>query len=442
MPRARYKSLVDTFADDIRSGRLAPGTRLPTHRQLAADHGLALVTASRVYTELEAMGLVSGETGRGTFVREIALPPGQGSGQMNVAAGLLDLNFNYPSLPGQADLLRTALRQLALSGDLEALLRYQPHAGRLHERAAVARHLLNRGLTVEAEQVLVVSGAQHGLAVTLMALLKPGDVIAVDALTYSGFKVLAETLHLEILAVPVTPAGPDLQALQTLCRQRPVRAVYCMPTLHNPLGWVMEMSQREQLVSIARQHNLMLIEDAAYAFLVENPPPPLATLTPERTVYVGGLSKSIATGLRVGFIAAPPAWVKVLERTIMATTWNVPGVMSAIAVAWIEDGTVAQLEAQKRQDARARQALAAQVLKGLATISHPSSYFLWLPLAEEVRADQVAMTLQREGVSVSTAEPFAVSAHVPHALRLALGSVDMPALREALLTVRRVVGPY
>ncbi|MCU1786832.1 PLP-dependent aminotransferase family protein [Pseudomonas sp. 13B_2.1_Bac1] len=442
MPRARYKSLVDTFADDIRSGRLAPGTRLPTHRQLAADHGLALVTASRVYTELEAMGLVSGETGRGTFVREIALPPGQGSGQMNVAAGLLDLNFNYPSLPGQADLLRTALRQLALSGDLEALLRYQPHAGRLHERAAVARHLLNRGLTVEAEQVLVVSGAQHGLAVTLMALLKPGDVIAVDALTYSGFKVLAETLHLEILAVPVTPAGPDLQALQTLCRQRPVRAVYCMPTLHNPLGWVMEMSQREQLVSIARQHNLMIIEDAAYAFLVENPPPPLATLAPERTVYVGGLSKSIATGLRVGFIAAPPAWVKVLERTIMATTWNVPGVMSAIAVAWIEDGTVAQLEAQKRQDARARQALAAQVLKGLATISHPTSYFLWLPLAEEVRADQVAMTLQREGVSVSTAEPFAVSAHVPHALRLALGSVDMPALREALLTVRRVVGPY
>lgn len=432
MPRARYKSLVDTFADDIRSGRLAPGTRLPTHRQLAADHGLALVTASRVYTELEAMGLVSGETGRGTFVREIALPPGQGSGQMNVAAGLLDLNFNYPSLPGQADLLRTALRQLALSGDLEALLRYQPHAGRLHERAAVARHLLNRGLTVEAEQVLVVSGAQHGLAVTLMALLKPGDVIAVDALTYSGFKVLAETLHLEILAVPVTPAGPDLQALQTLCRQRPVRAVYCMPTLHNPLGWVMEMSQREQLVSIARQHNLMIIEDAAYAFLVENPPPPLATLAPERTVYVGGLSKSIATGLRVGFIAAPPAWVKVLERTIMATTWNVPGVMSAIAVAWIEDGTVAQLEAQKRQDARARQALAAQVLKGLATISHPTSYFLWLPLAEEVRADQVAMILQREGVSVSTAEPFAVSAHVPHALRLALGSVDMPALREAL----------
>ncbi|KJZ51191.1 aminotransferase-like domain-containing protein [Pseudomonas marginalis] len=439
MPRARYKSLVDRFAADIRSGIMPPGTRLPTHRQLAADHGLALVTASRVYAELEAMGLVSGETGRGTFVREIALPPGQGSGQMTVAAGMLDLNFNYPSLPGQADLLRTALRQLALSGDLEALLRYQPHAGRLHERAAFARHVLSRGLSVEADQVLLVSGAQHGLAVTMMALLKPGDVIAVDALTYSGFKVLAETLHLDVVAIPVTAAGPDLDALQTLCRKRPVRAVYSMPTLHNPLGWVLSLDQRQALVAIARQHNLMIIEDAAYAFLVEDAPPPLATLAPERTVYVGGLSKSVATGLRVGFVVAPLEWVKGLERSIMATTWNVPGVMSAMAVAWIEDGTVAQLEAQKRRDAQARQALAAQVLKGLAYTRHPCSYFLWLPLAEEARADQVAMALQREGISVSTAEPFSVSAHVPHALRLALGSVDMAALREALLTVRKVV---
>ncbi|SFU48963.1 PLP-dependent aminotransferase family protein [Pseudomonas sp. OV546] len=439
MPRARYKSLVDRFAADIRSGIMPPGTRLPTHRQLAADHGLALVTASRVYAELEAMGLVSGETGRGTFVREIALPPGQGSGQMTVAAGMLDLNFNYPSLPGQADLLRTALRQLALSGDLEALLRYQPHAGRLHERAAFARHVLSRGLSVEADQVLLVSGAQHGLAVTMMALLKPGDVIAVDALTYSGFKVLAETLHLDVVAIPVTAAGPDLDALHKLCRKRSVRAVYSMPTLHNPLGWVLSLDQRQALVAIARQHNLMIIEDAAYAFLVEDAPPPLATLAPERTVYVGGLSKSVATGLRVGFVVAPLEWVKGLERSIMATTWNVPGVMSAMAVAWIEDGTVAQLEAQKRRDAQARQALAAQVLKGLAYTRHPCSYFLWLPLAEEARADQVAMALQREGISVSTAEPFSVSAHVPHALRLALGSVDMAALREALLTVRKVV---
>jgi DNA-binding transcriptional MocR family regulator len=442
MVSSRYKSLVDTFAADIRAGRLLPGTRLPTHRQLAATEGLALVTATRVYAELEAMGLVSGETGRGTFVRETALPPSLGIDQQNVAAGMTDLNFNYPSLPGQAELLRGALRQLASSGDLESLLRYQPHAGRLHERASVARHLRVRGLTVEAEQVLIVSGAQHGLAVTMMALLQPGDVIAADALTYSGFKVLAEALHLEVVAIPTFEHGPDLQALDNLCRSRRVRAVYTMPTLHNPLGWVLSADQRELMVTIARRHGLLIIEDAAYAFLAEDPPAPLAQLAPERTVYVSGLSKSVATGLRVGFIAAPVSNVCALERTIRATTWNTPGVLTAIATTWLDDGTVMQLEAEKRRDAQARQAIAAEALAGLQYVAHPSSYFLWLPLSEDARADQIAMALMRENISVSTAEPFATSAHVPHALRLALGSVEMGPLREALEKVKWVVGAY
>jgi DNA-binding transcriptional MocR family regulator len=414
---------------------------LPTHRQLAATHGLALVTASRVYGELEAMGLVSGETGRGTFVRETSLPSGLGIDQPDVARGMVDLNFNYPSSPGQAEQLRTALRQLALSGDLESLLRYHPHAGRLHERAAVARHLAARGLRVSAEQVLIVSGAQHGLTVILMAFLQPGDVIAADALTYPGFKVLAQALHLEIVPIPVTDQGPDLDALEQLCRSRPVRAVYSMPTLHNPMGWVMAADQREKLVSIARQHDLLIIEDAAYAYLAEKAPPPLAELAPERTLYVSGLSKSVAAGLRVGFVAAPLPRVAALERTIRATTWNTPGVLTAIATAWIEDGTVARLEVQKRKDAQARQALADELLAGLRSVRYPSSFFLWLPLPEEVRADQIAMALMREQISVSTAEPFATSVHVPHAIRLALGSVDMETLRVALVKVQRLLGP-
>jgi DNA-binding transcriptional MocR family regulator len=439
MPQARYKPLVDTLAAEIREGRLAPGTRLPTHRQLAAMQGLALVTATRVYAELEAMGLVSGETGRGTFVREALLPRGLGIDQQAAAAGMVDLNFNYPSLPGQADLLRLALRQLASSGDLDALLRYQPHGGRPPERASVARHLASRGLTVSADQVAIVDGAQHGLATTVMALLQPGDVVATDALTYPGFKVLAEAHRLELAPIPAAGQGPDLDALSALCKRRRVRAVYAMPTLHNPLGWVTGASRRRQLVAIARRHGLLIIEDAAYAFLAADPPAPLAALAPEATVHVSGLSKNVATGLRVGFVAAPAAWVPKIERAIRATTWNTPGVMTAIACRWLDDGTVARLEKEKRRDAMARQAIAGEVLAGLRCVRHPASYFVWLPLTEELRADKVAMALMTQGISVSTAEPFATSAQVPHALRLALGSVELDTLRDALEKVRRVI---
>jgi DNA-binding transcriptional MocR family regulator len=439
MVQARYKQIVDTLAAEIRSGQLPPGTRLPTHRQLAASEGLALVTATRVYAELENIGLVSGEIGRGTFVRESALQPDLGIVQRAPVTGMIDLNFNYPSLPGQTDMLRTGLRQLALSGDLEALLRYQPHCGRPHERAVVARHLAARGLTVGAEAVAIVDGAQHGLATTVMALLQPGDVVAVDALTYPGFKVLAEAQRLELLPIPAAGQGLDPDALQRLCKRRRVRAVYTMPTLHNPLGWVMSRSQRRQLVSVARRNGLLIIEDAAYAFLAEDAPPPLASLAPESTVYVSGLSKSIATGLRVGFVSAPIASMPKIERAILATTWNTPAVMTAMACGWIEDGTVTRLESEKRRDAMARQSVVDEVLTGLRLVRHRASYFVWVPLPEAVRADKVAAALMGHRISVSTAEPFAASAQTPHALRLALGSVDLETLRKALHTVKDVI---
>ncbi len=442
MVRARYKRLVDTFAADIRDGHLAPGTRLPTHRRLASEHGIALVTASRVYAELEKMGLVSGETGRGTFVRETALPLSHGIDQKSVAEGMVDLNFNSPSLPEQTSLFRDTLRQLASSGDIEALLHYQPHVGRKHERSIIADYLSHRGIDVETERVIVVNGAQHGLATIVMGLLSPGDVVATDALTYPGFKVLADVHRLELAPISLSKQGPDLASLEELCQNRKVKAVYAMPTLHNPMGWVMNLEWRKQLIAIARKYKLLIIEDAAYAFHAEEPPASLVSLAPDITVYVSGISKSIATGLRVGFVVAPCKWIPEIERVIRATTWNTPALMTGIACRWIEDGTVIRLEVEKRKDAETRQLMAKDIFKGFDYISHPASYFIWLPLPEEVRSDQIVMQLLRENISVSTAEPFATTDHVPHALRIALGSVDLEMLQKALMKVRQTIDGY
>jgi DNA-binding transcriptional MocR family regulator len=439
MPKGRYKQLVDGFADQIHSGKLPAGTRLPTHRQLASIEHIALATASRVYAELEIMGLVSGEIGRGTFVREAGLPLGYGVDQTTTPADMIDLNFNYPSLPGQADLLRESFRRLSSSGDLESLLRYQPHAGRPNERAIIAKHLQCRDLHIEPNQVSIVSGAQHGLTVALMSLLKPGDIMVVDALTYPGLKSLAEAHRIEIASIPSLDTGPDLQAFKDLCKKRPVKAVYAMPTLHNPLGWVLSLEQREELVVICRKYNVIVIEDGAYAFLAENPPPPIATLAPELTVYISGFSKNIATGLRVGYIVAPALWEAKIERSIRVTTWNTPALLTGMVCNWIEDGTVLRLEAEKRADAVARQAIARGALKGLNYIGHPASYFLWLPLGEEARADKVVMELMDANITVAIAEAFSTTVHTPHALRLALGSVSLDVLKTALFKVKSVV---
>ncbi|NBH12601.1 PLP-dependent aminotransferase family protein, partial [Amycolatopsis sp. SID8362] len=248
-------------------------------------------------------------------------------------------------------------------------------------------------------RVLIVDGAQHGLAITAMTLFRPGDVVAVDALTYPGFRVLARTLGLEPAPLPVTAGGPDLDVLERLCRRRRVRGVYAMPTMHNPLGWVLDEARRARLVSIARAHGLTIIEDASYAYLAEDAPPPLAALAPEATVYVSGLSKNVATGLRFGFVAAPDGLVPSLERTIRATTWNTPALTAELARRWLDDGTVDRLETRKREDARRRQAVAAEVLAGLPLVTHPSSYFLWLPLVPDSRSDRIAAALARRRVA-------------------------------------------
>lgn len=435
----RTQALIDRLAADIQAGRLPAGACLPTHRGLAAREGIAVATATNVYAHLESLGLVSREQGRGTFVRDLALGPGHGVDQQAVAADVVDLNFNYPALPGQADMLRQALRDLSTSGDLETLLRYQPHSGRQQDRGSITRYLSGRGVQADADQVLVVNGAQHGLAVSVLAALRPGDVVAVDALTYPGFKVVAESLQLDLAPVPPAENGPDLDTLERLCVNRPVRAVYTMPTLQNPLGWVTPATDRAKLIDIARRHGLLIIEDASYAYLEEDPPAPLITTAPDVTVHVSGLAKNVAAGLRVGYLVAPPGLVPHLERAIRATTWNAPSLTTAIACRWLDDGTVDQLERQKRQDAQTRQLIAREALAGLRLIGHPSSYFTWLPLPDDARADRVAAALARNKVSVSTAEPFATTPHTPQALRLALGSTDLRRLRATLAVVRQHV---
>lgn len=439
MPATRYDRLVSRYAAAIRSGELRAGTRLPTHRALAATESVAVVTATRIYAELDALGLVSRERGRGTFVRDTTLPPGHGVDQSSRRSDVADLNFNQPTLPGQTALLREGLRDLAGTGDLDAMLRYQPHGGRPHDRATLSEHLLDLGLDVAPGQVLVVSGAQHGIAVALMTTLDPGAVLAVDELTYPGLKVLAGSLRVRLEPIPSTADGMDLTALDRACADRDVRAVYTMPTLHNPLGSVASQAARTRLAGIAEAHDLVLVEDGAYAFLAEDAPPPLATTAPDRTIHLASLSKSLAPGLRVGTVTAPARLVPALERTIRATTWNTPALMVALACRWLRDGTAASLVAEKRRDARACQQVVLEELGTLGPVGHPSSYFTWLPLPQDVRADLVAARLEEAGVSVATAAPFATGAATPQALRLALATTEMPTLSRALGMVREAV---
>jgi DNA-binding transcriptional MocR family regulator len=438
-----YSTLVERLANDIRHGHLPPGTLLPTHRQLAEQHGIAVATASRAYKALQDMGLVIGETGRGTYVRDRLLqrdwdPQDEARHNRHTA----DLSFNHPHDDEQAALLRDGLRQLAAGGDLAALLHQQPPGGRPHERDIVRQFLVTRGIAAHRDQVFIVNGAQQGLDIAVRALLPSGMHIAVDALTYPGIKMIADAQRLPLASVPCSNDGPDLAALGQLCRQGRIGLIYAMPGMHNPLGWVLNLAQREQLVAIARRHDCVLIEDASYAFLAGDNTPVLATLAPERTVYVSSLSKSVASGLRFGFMVVPAACSKSIKQQLRANTWSLPSLTTALACLWLQDGTVAHLEQKRREDARLRQAMARDILHGLDCQSHPNALFLWLRLPAELRMDRIATELALRNIAVSKADAYATTRHAPHALRLGLSSLPHAALADALREVREVIDTY
>ena len=179
-----------------------------------------------------------------------------------------------------------------------------------------------------------------------MAALRAGDVVAVDASPTRASRSSPSTLGLELAPLPSAEGGTDLDALERLCAARRVRAVYAMPTLHNPLGWVMDApararTGRDRAALRAAHHRGRLLRLPGRGTRRRRSP----RSRPDVTVYVSGLSKSVATGLRVGFVAAPAALVPAIERAIRATTWNTPAMTTAIACRWLDDGTVGRLEA-------------------------------------------------------------------------------------------------
>lgn len=433
---SRYAAIVSALADDVASGRLAAGERLPTHRELADALGIAIGTVTRAYAEAERRGLVRGEVGRGTFVGPAPLGS-TAAARTTHRRGVVDLSVNVP-VESIAPDLAAALRALVKRSDLADLLRYQPHAGAARHRAAGAEWAARYGVTAAPEQVLVCAGAQHAMLTIFGALAKPGERVLTEGLTYPGMKALAGLLHLTLEGVAMDGDGLRPDALEEALVRTNAKFLYCMPTIHNPTGSVLSAARRHEIAELARAHEVTIIEDDVHRFLAPDAPPPLACLAPERTYHIAGTSKAIAGGLRVAFVTAPRRAVEQIERSIWATTWMAAPLTAEIAATWILDGTADRVATAQRAEAAVRQALAREVLGDLVVGTHPNALHLWVELPDPWRGESFARAALERGVAIAPAELFAVGrGAVPHAVRLGLGAArDRTELEQALAILR------
>ncbi|XQE66804.1 PLP-dependent aminotransferase family protein [Pseudomonas sp. P3C3] len=426
---AKYKRLAEAMERRILDGSIEGGAKLPPHRSLADRLGVTIGTVSRAYAELERMGLVVARVGDGTFVRQRDLERKRDIGFSNFVEERpeqFDMSRNMHIPGAETSLLAQSLLELARNPQtLAEMTLYTPDAGLPRYRQAGARWLAHGDFRPQAEQVLCVNGGQHGLLCTLMALLRAGDTLITEQLTYPGLISAARMLGIKLLGAAMDEEGLIPAALDELCRQHRISALYCTPTLQNPTTGVLSVARREALVAVCREHNLLIIEDEAHAVLVEDRPPPLSFYAPERSVLIGSLSKAVAAGLRVGYLHAPVPLISRIAAALRGSCWMATPLAMELASGWIESGIAEKLLGQQIIEIGRRKQLVEGLLQGLSYRTHPQCPHFWIEVPEPWRASDVEAELKLKNYLVATAEAFAVGrAAVPQFVRASVSNAS------------------
>lgn len=307
-----YRQLSQQLKGLIENGTLAPGSRLPTVRRLAEDHGLTRLTVQSAFAELQDQGWIQSTVGRGTFVS--AQSSGPPPSRLEVPGSLAEL-LQAPDRPARFQLAQAAPSEefyprqdwkpcLQAAVNQEGSLNYGTIQGDEHLRSQISRVLLDRGLQVPPEQILVTHGAQQGMDITVRALSKPNQPVLLETPCYPGALELLHTLSRPCLEVPVEQM---VKAVEEQCRRHRPTLLYTVPTFQNPTGLLASPAQRAALLALAQRYDFYILEDDVWGFYNYTPslPPPLKAEDKHgRVIYVSSFSKTLMPALRLGFVVA------------------------------------------------------------------------------------------------------------------------------------------
>lgn len=433
----KYLSICDALARAIADGRLAPGRRLPSHRMLARKLGVAVGTVTRAYEEALHRGLISGEVGRGSFVSHHPPELLRVVAYARADRATHDLYQNFP--PPVAD-----AEDRAWSDALAELAQENRLGGRLGARSwsevtaadqRVGRRFMARlGFAADEAHILDCPGMPAALTAILAATTRTGDRILAPELSHRLIDALANRFGLRLRGFPVSPYGLDLDALDRICREETPKLLYISPTHHSPTTLTLGKGDRMRLAEIARAHDLIVVEDEAAAFLLEEPTAPVASYAPERTILIADVWMSLSMGLRTCYLRAPAPIFPLLSQQLATVTGTTAPLMAEIAARWIESGVADRLIDARRQELAARNRILDACLGSRRIHRHEHGLHAWLELDPPWRGDRFVQLAAEAGVAVAGANWFFLGHGVPPAgARVCLGTAPTrKSLRTAL----------
>lgn len=460
-------SLVDQLthhlAEQIDNHGLRPGMRLPSVRAMAEDIGVSRFTVVEAYDRLVARGLVQSRRGAGFYVAarpllEPSTQRGDAPGTASDVPNKFDTTFVLRSMfresapgdmPGSTGLLppawldqgmlRGAIRAVGRS-NVDAMLGYGVPQGYKPLRQQIASTLQAQDVPAHPDRnVLTVSGVTHGLDLILRALVQPGDTVLVeDPAWFLVFGRLA-ALGLRVLGVPRRADGPDTEVLAQLATLHRPKLFIVNSAVHNPTGSTLSSGVAFDILRIAERTGMLLVEDDTYADFHPGRPVRLAALDRlNRVLLVGGYAKTLAAGLRVGYVAAHPALVERLIDLKLLAGLTSAQLGEQVVHRVLADGQYRHHVDRLRgrlDDARIRML---RQLAGLGLVVHHEPHagmFVWADCG--VDSEALARRAVPHGLLLAPGVLFSPQQAPSTMLRLSVPMMDQPETWEILTDLLR-----
>lgn len=428
-----YIAIAEQLEQDIKDGKLLPGTKLPPQRELADFLDVNLSTITRAFKLCGQKGLIYASIGSGTFVssdaatNKILLPTSHSPHMIEMGSVLPD---NYVN----EDITRY-MKKMMSDSNFNNLFQYGRLEGNVWQNEAALK-LLEKVNFQTDQPILLGAGGQNAIVGTLAALFQAGDRIGTDPITYAGIKTAANMLGIQLVAIQQRDGEMTREGLLYACKNEHIKGLYVIPDFHNPTTHTISLETRRMIAEVARDTGLIIIEDAIYSFLKEQPLAPIASYAPEKVIYIASLSKTISPGLRLSYIVTP----SVVRKRIMETLYNInisiSPMMLELATRLIHDGVAETILEKHKLYAKQQNALVNQYLGNYNILGDEACIFRWLILPDKFTGVQFELLAAKAGVQVYAAERFAVGNAKPiNAVRLAITAPENQ-LEQALIILK------
>jgi DNA-binding transcriptional MocR family regulator len=460
-----YLQLADTLEDMIQRRSLRPGDRMPSLRQFSRQRRVSVPTALQAYTMLEDRGLVEVRPKSGFYVRarraDTLRPPSTGSPSSRVADySRLDpltailASQNAPDLVplGVAlpdpRILPEARMAREMSAAAKQLRRqyssYDIPPGCPALRGELARRSLEWGCALAPDDFILTIGCTEALSLALRAVCEPGDTVVVESPTYFGLATVLQELRLKALPIPVDAVrGLDLDVLEQALRKTRVAACALIPTFHNPVGSCMSDEDKRRLCRMLARDEIPLIEDDIYGDLQHSGSRPRCLRAfDENVILCSSFSKTLAPGLRLGYVA-PARWKERILRLKQMTTLANPGLPSFALAAYLREGGYERYLRRVRtiyrqQVNQMRELLVHAMPEGIALSKPQGGFVLWCELPPPLDALALSRRAQQEGISIAPGPLFSPRGEFANFMRINCGYQIDARIENAVMTLGKL----